>query len=44
MGADADERAGRWAGSGKVECGIHTFLQPIEAVGSAVESNEPVQS
>jgi phosphoadenosine phosphosulfate reductase len=22
----ADERAGRWAGSGKTECGIHTFL------------------
>ena len=25
-----DERAGRWAGSGKTECGIHTFLQPKE--------------
>lgn len=23
-----DERAGRWAGSQKTECGIHTFLQP----------------
>ena len=23
-----DERAGRWAGKGKVECGIHTFLEP----------------
>jgi phosphoadenosine phosphosulfate reductase len=22
----ADERAGRWAGSGKTECGIHTFM------------------
>jgi len=21
-----DERAGRWAGSGKSECGIHTFM------------------
>ncbi|MDP6038735.1 MAG: phosphoadenylyl-sulfate reductase [Candidatus Latescibacteria bacterium] len=44
MGADADERAGRWAGSGKVECGIHTFLQPVEPVSNVVESNEPVQS
>lgn len=24
--ADGDERAGRWAGSAKTECGIHTFL------------------
>jgi phosphoadenosine phosphosulfate reductase len=23
-----DERDGRWAGTGKVECGIHTFLAP----------------
>ena len=23
-----DERSGRWAGTGKVECGIHTFLEP----------------
>ena len=23
-----DERAGRWAGTGKVECGLHTFLEP----------------
>jgi phosphoadenosine phosphosulfate reductase len=23
-----DERSGRWAGQGKVECGLHTFLQP----------------
>jgi phosphoadenosine phosphosulfate reductase len=23
-----DERAGRWAGSGKTECGIHTRLKP----------------
>lgn len=27
VGADeSDERAGRWAGSAKTECGIHTFL------------------
>jgi phosphoadenosine phosphosulfate reductase len=24
---DADERAGRWSGFGKTECGIHTFLK-----------------
>ena len=23
-----DERAGRWSGTGKTECGIHTFLKP----------------
>jgi phosphoadenosine phosphosulfate reductase len=29
----ADERAGRWAGRGKTECGLHTFLKtkPTEA-------------
>jgi phosphoadenosine phosphosulfate reductase len=26
--AGEDERAGRWAGRGKVECGLHTFLEP----------------
>ena len=36
----ADERAGRWAGSDKTECGIHTFLQPIDAAVNAV----PVES
>lgn len=30
MGVDAGERDGRWAGTGKTECGIHTFLQPVE--------------
>ncbi len=25
-----DERAGRWSGSAKTECGIHTFLKPRE--------------
>jgi phosphoadenosine phosphosulfate reductase len=25
------ERAGRWAGSAKTECGLHTFLKPREA-------------
>ncbi|MDG2308931.1 MAG: phosphoadenylyl-sulfate reductase [Candidatus Binatia bacterium] len=28
--AGEDERAGRWAGSGKTECGLHTFLEPVE--------------
>jgi phosphoadenosine phosphosulfate reductase len=28
IAADAPERAGRWAGSKKVECGIHTFMSP----------------
>lgn len=27
-GADRDERAGRWTGFAKTECGIHTFLNP----------------
>jgi phosphoadenosine phosphosulfate reductase len=26
--AGEDERAGRWSGTGKTECGIHTFLKP----------------
>jgi phosphoadenosine phosphosulfate reductase len=25
-----DERAGRWAGQAKTECGLHTFLEPNE--------------
>lgn len=28
VGDGEDERAGRWAGQGKTECGLHTFLQP----------------
>lgn len=38
--ADADERSGRWADSDKAECGIHTFLQPIDtaANSASVES------
>lgn len=31
VGDTEDERAGRWAGQAKTECGIHTFLQPIES-------------
>jgi phosphoadenosine phosphosulfate reductase len=26
IGVDADERAGRWSGRGKVECGLHTEM------------------
>jgi 3'-phosphoadenosine 5'-phosphosulfate sulfotransferase (PAPS reductase)/FAD synthetase len=26
IGANDDERAGRWAGKGKVECGLHTDM------------------
>jgi phosphoadenosine phosphosulfate reductase len=26
--AGEDERAGRWSGTGKTECGIHTLLKP----------------
>lgn len=28
--AGEDERAGRWSGSGKTECGLHTFLEPAD--------------
>ena len=46
--AGEDERAGRWAGSGKTECGLHTFLEPAEeeedganpTAGSAHSTNE----
>jgi hypothetical protein len=26
IGLNDDERAGRWAGRGKVECGLHTSM------------------
>lgn len=35
VGSDADERAGRWSDSGKTECGIHTFLQPVAEADQA---------
>ena len=38
VGEGEDERAGRWAGQGKAECGIHTFLQPIEPSPEVVET------
>ncbi len=33
--AGEDERAGRWAGRGKTECGLHTFLEPAEDESAA---------
>jgi len=37
--AGEDERAGRWAGKGKTECGLHTFLSnPEEESPAAGES------
>jgi len=30
--AGEDERAGRWSGTAKTECGIHTFLKPARGV------------
>ena len=33
--AGEDERAGRWAGSGKTECGLHTFTTASTAEGTA---------
>jgi phosphoadenosine phosphosulfate reductase len=35
--AGEDERAGRWAGRGKIECGLHTFLEPGEPAASTGE-------
>lgn len=32
--AGEDERAGRWSGTGKTECGIHTFLKPANGKAS----------
>ena len=43
-GSDTDERAGRWSDSGKTECGIHTFLQPIESAVDTVSDVETVHS
>jgi phosphoadenosine phosphosulfate reductase len=42
--AGEDERAGRWAGRGKVECGLHTFSDPEPApdgAGSAANAESP---
>ncbi|MBM4265951.1 MAG: phosphoadenylyl-sulfate reductase [Deltaproteobacteria bacterium] len=41
--AGEDERAGRWAGRGKTECGLHTFLAPAdeEAADTSAEPAAP---
>ena len=41
-GDSDDERAGRWAGKAKTECGLHTFWQSKEKQpdGEAEESAE----
>lgn len=37
IGQDEDERAGRWDGTGKTECGIHTFGRPHGPVQTEAE-------
>lgn len=37
IGQDEHERAGRWDGSGKTECGIHTFGRPHGPVQTEAE-------
>jgi phosphoadenosine phosphosulfate reductase len=32
--AGEDERAGRWAGTGKTECGLHTFTTSTDREGT----------
>lgn len=39
--AGEDERAGRWAGKGKVECGLHTFLPSAEPEAADAPAAEP---
>jgi len=35
VGDNAPERAGRWVGKGKLECGIHTFLKKTDSKNEA---------
>jgi phosphoadenosine phosphosulfate reductase len=35
-----DERSGRWAGTDKTECGIHTFLKPKQGKQKTSETKE----
>ncbi len=44
MQDDAGERAGRWAGSGKSECGLHTFSQTQEEDAQAPDGNFPMNT
>jgi phosphoadenosine phosphosulfate reductase len=37
--AEQDERAGRWAGTDKTECGLHTVVVPL----NEIQNNEPGQ-
>jgi len=32
VGAGEDERAGRWVGQDKIECGLHTMTAPVKAI------------
>lgn len=38
VGVDEDERAGRWAGRGKLECGLHTALFERKDIAAAREA------
>lgn len=40
VGAGAEERAGRWAGSTKTECGIHTIVPAGEASSEATSAGD----
>jgi phosphoadenosine phosphosulfate reductase len=42
--AGEDERAGRWAGKNKVECGLHTFLAPAEEESKDTPAVAPASS
>ncbi len=35
IGANEDERAGRWAGRGKVECGLHTSMFNVKDISES---------
>ncbi|MCZ2128097.1 MAG: phosphoadenylyl-sulfate reductase [Anaerolineales bacterium] len=39
IGADDDERAGRWAGRGKIECGLHTDMFQKKNISEVESSN-----
>ena len=38
--AGDDERSGRWAGKGKTECGIHTFMKEVKPAAKAEQEKE----
>jgi len=39
--AGEDERAGRWSGSGKTECGLHNFAAPGTTTATATTASQP---